>query len=171
MAKASVGDYFWKREMMNRLSAELEALEESEAIKQKIDLEFDLKHMLSRYELTPRELIEAVIALYPSDFEQKAPGHSRNKDEDAPRFNAVTPGVDGSPVSEENRSAAVQTTSRPEGPVTRRRLKKYTNPQTGEIVLTRGANHRTLNLWRQKHGQTAVDQWWEYVDAADNNEP
>ena len=42
----------------------------------------------------------------------------------------------------------------------RRKLRVYTNPHTGQVVKTRGANHRTLNEWRTQYGRDEVDQWW-----------
>lgn len=40
-----------------------------------------------------------------------------------------------------------------------RALRRYTNPFTGEVVETKGANHKTLNAWREQHGQATVDSW------------
>lgn len=44
----------------------------------------------------------------------------------------------------------------------KRPMKIFTNPHSGEVVRTRGANHRVLNQWRAKYGQDAVDTWWEF---------
>lgn len=41
----------------------------------------------------------------------------------------------------------------------KRPLKTYKNPHTGEVVKTRGGNHKTLNEWREKHGKEAVQSW------------
>ena len=41
----------------------------------------------------------------------------------------------------------------------KRPMKTYKNPHTGEVVKTRGGNHKTLNEWRQKHGKEAVQSW------------
>lgn len=41
----------------------------------------------------------------------------------------------------------------------RRPLKTYTNPHTGEVVKTRGGNHKTLNEWRSEYGRDAVQSW------------
>ncbi|MBK1872175.1 MULTISPECIES: histone-like nucleoid-structuring protein, MvaT/MvaU family [unclassified Marinobacter] len=41
----------------------------------------------------------------------------------------------------------------------KRPMKTYTNPHTGEVVKTRGGNHKTLNEWRKKHGKEAVQSW------------
>jgi len=43
----------------------------------------------------------------------------------------------------------------------KRPLKTYKNPHTGEVVKTRGGNHKTLNEWRQKYGKEAVQGWAE----------
>lgn len=41
----------------------------------------------------------------------------------------------------------------------KRPMKTYKNPHTGEVVQTRGGNHKTLNEWRKKHGKEAVQSW------------
>lgn len=41
----------------------------------------------------------------------------------------------------------------------KRPMKTYKNPHTGEVVKTRGGNHKTLNEWRQKHGKETVQSW------------
>lgn len=43
----------------------------------------------------------------------------------------------------------------------KRPLKTYKNPHTGEIVKTRGGNHKMLNEWREKHGKDKVQSWQE----------
>ena len=42
-----------------------------------------------------------------------------------------------------------------------RPLKTYRNPHTGEVVLTRGGNHKVLKVWREEYGKQAVDSWQE----------
>jgi hypothetical protein len=41
----------------------------------------------------------------------------------------------------------------------RRKLKIYTNPVTGEVVKTRGANHKILKAWKAEHGAATVEGW------------
>jgi len=41
----------------------------------------------------------------------------------------------------------------------KRPMKTYKNPHTGEVVKTRGGNHKVLNEWREKHGKEAVQSW------------
>ncbi|NMT65240.1 histone-like nucleoid-structuring protein, MvaT/MvaU family [Marinobacter orientalis] len=44
--------------------------------------------------------------------------------------------------------------SRPKRP-----MKTYKNPHTGEVVQTRGGNHKVLNEWRKKYGKETVQSW------------
>lgn len=49
----------------------------------------------------------------------------------------------------------------PGGKVVRskRAMKTYKNPHTGEVVETRGGNHKTLKEWREKYGADTVASW------------
>lgn len=40
-----------------------------------------------------------------------------------------------------------------------RALKVYKNPHSGEVVETKGGNHRTLNEWKKEYGSDAVKSW------------
>jgi hypothetical protein len=40
-----------------------------------------------------------------------------------------------------------------------RPLQVYKNPHTGEVVKTKGANHKTLKEWRNKWGKEEVSNW------------
>jgi hypothetical protein len=40
-----------------------------------------------------------------------------------------------------------------------RELKVYKNPNTGEVVQTKGGNHNVLKEWKNKHGATEVESW------------
>ncbi|MFU5275021.1 histone-like nucleoid-structuring protein MvaT [Pseudomonas aeruginosa] len=40
-----------------------------------------------------------------------------------------------------------------------RELKVYKNPNTGEVVETKGGNHKTLKAWKEKWGAAAVQSW------------
>lgn len=41
----------------------------------------------------------------------------------------------------------------------KRMLKVYKNPHTGEIVETRGGNHKTIQEWKAEHGNEEVVSW------------
>lgn len=40
-----------------------------------------------------------------------------------------------------------------------RQVKVYKNPDTGEVVQTKGGNHKTLKEWKTKHGAATVESW------------
>jgi hypothetical protein len=40
-----------------------------------------------------------------------------------------------------------------------RQLKVYKNPQTGEVVETKGGNHKTIKDWKATHGAATVESW------------
>jgi len=40
-----------------------------------------------------------------------------------------------------------------------RELKVYKNPHTGEVVETKGGNHKTLKEWKTEHGSDVVESW------------
>ncbi|MCG6574446.1 transcriptional regulator [Pseudomonas sp. AF32] len=46
-------------------------------------------------------------------------------------------------------------------PKTRRArvVKVYQNPHTGELIETKGGNHRGLKAWKEKYGAETVDSW------------
>jgi len=41
----------------------------------------------------------------------------------------------------------------------KRKLKIYKNPNTGEVVETRGGNQKTLKQWKDEHGAETVEGW------------
>ncbi len=49
----------------------------------------------------------------------------------------------------------------PEAMATRkaRVLKAYKNPHSGEVVETKGGNHRTLKEWKGEYGAEEVESW------------
>ncbi|AVF57485.1 DNA binding protein [Pseudomonas fulva] len=40
-----------------------------------------------------------------------------------------------------------------------REVKRYTNPHTGEVIETKGGNHRLLKAWKAEYGTEIVDSW------------
>lgn len=41
----------------------------------------------------------------------------------------------------------------------KRKIKIYRNPETGDVVETRGGNHKTLKIWKEKYGADTVESW------------
>lgn len=40
-----------------------------------------------------------------------------------------------------------------------RELKIYKNPNTGEVIETKGGNHKALKEWKTEHGADVVEGW------------
>ncbi|MGU2071100.1 histone-like nucleoid-structuring protein, MvaT/MvaU family [Pseudomonas aeruginosa] len=40
-----------------------------------------------------------------------------------------------------------------------RTVKVYRNPETGEVVETKGGNHRVLKTWKEQYGADVVSAW------------
>jgi hypothetical protein len=40
-----------------------------------------------------------------------------------------------------------------------RTVKVYKNPHNGEVVETKGGNHKTLKAWKAEHGSDEVESW------------
>lgn len=40
-----------------------------------------------------------------------------------------------------------------------RSVKVYKNPHNGEIVETKGGNHKTLKAWKSEYGSDTVESW------------
>jgi len=40
-----------------------------------------------------------------------------------------------------------------------RQVKVYKNPHTGELIETKGGNHKGLKEWKAEHGSDTVESW------------
>ncbi|MGE7959709.1 histone-like nucleoid-structuring protein, MvaT/MvaU family, partial [Pseudomonas sp. NPDC089530] len=40
-----------------------------------------------------------------------------------------------------------------------RKVKQYKNPHNGEVIETKGGNHKTLKEWKAKWGGDVVEGW------------
>ena len=40
-----------------------------------------------------------------------------------------------------------------------RQAKVYKNPETGEVIETKGANHKVLKTWKEQYGAERVEGW------------
>ncbi|RMM58035.1 H-NS family protein MvaT [Pseudomonas syringae] len=56
-------------------------------------------------------------------------------------------------------SARGQTSAKPAGTRKPRELKVYKNPNTGEVIETKGGNHRALKEWKAEYGADVVEGW------------
>jgi hypothetical protein len=118
---AKINDYYQKKQLMEKLAAELEKLEKDQALKSELDFEKKVRALMKEYDKSPKDVLQILASIDPSIGGVKA---------------------------------EAATGSRPKRP-----LKTYKNPHTGEVVKTRGGNHKTLNEWRDKYGKEAVQSW------------
>lgn len=47
----------------------------------------------------------------------------------------------------------------------KRKLKVYRNPHDGEVIETRGGNHKVLKQWKEQYGSDTVEGWLEDTQA------
>lgn len=45
-----------------------------------------------------------------------------------------------------------------------RKVKQYKNPHTGEVIETKGGNHKTLKEWKAKWTSDVVESWATLLD-------
>ncbi|WP_297792011.1 histone-like nucleoid-structuring protein, MvaT/MvaU family [uncultured Marinobacter sp.] len=118
---AKINDYYQKKQLMEKLSAELAQLEQDQALKRELEFENKVRDLMKSYDKSPKDVLQILGAIDPS-----------------------VAGGKGDTAGG----------SRPKRP-----MKTYKNPHTGEVVKTRGGNHKTLNEWRGKYGKEAVQSW------------
>jgi hypothetical protein len=63
-----------------------------------------------------------------------------------------------------NKPATAKASSAAGGGRRKRKLKIYKNPNTGEVVETRGGNQKTLKAWKDEHGSDKVESWLVRVE-------
>ncbi len=117
---AKINDYYQKKQLMEKLSAELEKLEQDQALKSELEFENKVRDLMKQYKKAPKDVLQILSAIDPSISGGKSDGT---------------------------------------GTRAKRPMKTYKNPHTGEVVKTRGGNHKTLNEWRKKHGKETVQSW------------
>ncbi|GAB3391934.1 DNA binding protein [Azotobacter armeniacus] len=56
---------------------------------------------------------------------------------------------------------AVSSPTTPQRSRRQREAKRYRNPYTDEVVVTKGGNQRTLKAWKEQFGAETVESWLE----------
>ena len=59
----------------------------------------------------------------------------------------------------ESRSSKAPRAPKATGSKRARKVKQYKNPNTGEVIETKGGNHKTLKEWKAKWGNDTVEGW------------
>ncbi|WP_280548325.1 MULTISPECIES: histone-like nucleoid-structuring protein, MvaT/MvaU family [unclassified Halomonas] len=92
------------------------------------------------------------------EFKEKLEALMREFDKSAADVIAL---LDPTPAAVSRSSAAAPATG---GVRRKRKLKIYKNPNTGEVVETRGGNQKTLKAWKDEHGSDTVESWLVRVE-------
>lgn len=92
------------------------------------------------------------------EFKEKLESLMREFDKSAADVIAL---LDPKPAAASRGPAAAPATG---GARRKRKLKIYKNPNTGEVVETRGGNQKTLKAWKDEHGSDTVESWLVRVE-------
>ncbi|TVP88813.1 MAG: H-NS histone [Pseudomonadaceae bacterium] len=66
-------------------------------------------------------------------------------------------------IDPDNKLTPSAKASKASGPKRARKVKQYKNPHNGEIVETKGGNHKTLKAWKQQYGNDTVESWMTII--------
>ncbi|MGF6393455.1 histone-like nucleoid-structuring protein, MvaT/MvaU family [Pseudomonas plecoglossicida] len=83
------------------------------------------------------------------EFEQKLVGLMKSYDKSLRDIIAIL----------DPKAATRSTTSAPKQQRRPRVVKVYENPHTGELIETKGGNHRGLKAWKEQYGAGTVEGW------------
>ena len=119
-----------KEARLAKLTAELKALESDKELKTDLKLRDEVEALLKKHN-RPASVLAELFDLKGGRGPGKGAGRGRGR------------AAGAGPVRKRRR----------------RKLKIYTNPVTGEIVKTRGANHKILKAWKAEHGSATVEGW------------
>lgn len=64
----------------------------------------------------------------------------------------------------EAKSSKVARASKITGSKRARKIKQYKNPNSGEVIETKGGNHKVLKEWKAKWGSDVVESWVTLLD-------
>lgn len=117
----------------------------------KINDYYQKKQLMEKLTEELRQLEQDNALKHELEFEQKVRSLMKEYDKSPKDVLQVLGAIDPSVAGAKADGGAG---SRPKRP-----LKTYTNPNTGEVVKTRGGNHKTLNEWREQYGKETVQSW------------
>ncbi len=98
----------------------LEALKNDSKLKKELEFETKLRDLLGEYEMSLKDVINALDPQGRGQRTVKAPEKATRRE---------------------------------------RTLKRYKHPDTGEVVETKGGNHKVLKAWKAEHGSETVESW------------
>ncbi|MCL5042311.1 MAG: DNA binding protein [Gammaproteobacteria bacterium] len=66
-------------------------------------------------------------------------------------------------IDPDNKLAPAARVSKPTGSKRPRKVKQYKNPHNGDVIETKGGNHKTLKAWKQEYGNDTVESWMTII--------
>lgn len=126
----------------------------------KIDTYFEKKRALDQLSQELRDLEESKDLAREFEMIEKLKSVMSEYDVSASYLNGLLAQIDPSI----NNSGKANSASSSSKPGRKRRLMRFKNPHTGEVVETRGGNHATLKQWRREYGKETVDSWKEIAE-------
>ena len=63
---AKINDYYQKKQLMEKLAAELDQLEKDQALKSELDFEKDVRALMKKYDKSPKHVLQVLAAIDPS---------------------------------------------------------------------------------------------------------
>ena len=63
---AKINDYYQKKQLMEKLAAELEKLEEDQALKGELEFENKVRDLMKEYDKSPKDVLQILSAIDPS---------------------------------------------------------------------------------------------------------
>ena len=63
---AKINDYYEKKQLMEKLAAELEKLEEDQALKGELEFENKVRDLMKEYNKSPKDVLQILAAIDPS---------------------------------------------------------------------------------------------------------
>jgi len=119
----------------------------------KINDYYQKKQLMEKLTEELRQLEQDQALKRELEFEDKVRALMKEYDKSPKHVLQVLSAIDPSVAGAKAEATAGSRAKRP--------LKTYKNPHTGEVVKTRGGNHKTLNEWRDQYGKDAVQSWQE----------
>ena len=69
---AKINDYYQKKQLMEKLAAELEKLEKDQALKSELEFENKVRDLMKEYDKSPKDVLQILSAIDPSIAGAKA---------------------------------------------------------------------------------------------------
>lgn len=63
---AKINDYYQKKQLMEKLAAELEKLEKDQALKSELEFENKVRDLMKEYDKSPKDVLQILSAIDPS---------------------------------------------------------------------------------------------------------